>query len=92
MLVIGWLLGGTVGIGTLLFAVLIGPLVHVGAAAAGHGSRSEGAYACRAGAADARSRCWTRQCSRNSGQSLPGLICENRAFFATSIEGYLPAD
>jgi uncharacterized membrane protein YczE len=27
--VIGWLLGGTVGIGTILFAVLIGPLVHV---------------------------------------------------------------
>jgi uncharacterized membrane protein YczE len=29
VLVIGWVLGGTVGIGTLLFAVLIGPLVHV---------------------------------------------------------------
>ncbi len=29
VLVIGWLLGGTVGIGTVLFAVLIGPLVHV---------------------------------------------------------------
>ncbi|KQZ84399.1 hypothetical protein ASD56_10530 [Microbacterium sp. Root166] len=26
---IGWLLGGTVGIGTVLFAFLIGPLVHV---------------------------------------------------------------
>jgi uncharacterized membrane protein YczE len=26
---IGWLLGGTVGIGTVLFALLIGPLVHV---------------------------------------------------------------
>ena len=26
---IGWLLGGTVGIGTVLFAVLIGPLVHL---------------------------------------------------------------
>lgn len=25
----GWLLGGTVGIGTVMFAVLIGPLVHV---------------------------------------------------------------
>ena len=25
----GWLLGGTVGLGTVLFAVLIGPLVHV---------------------------------------------------------------
>lgn len=25
----GWLLGGTVGVGTVLFAVLIGPLVHV---------------------------------------------------------------
>ncbi|MDQ2698018.1 MAG: hypothetical protein M3Y46_04420 [Actinomycetota bacterium] len=29
VLLIGWALGGTVGIGTVLFAVLIGPLVHV---------------------------------------------------------------
>jgi uncharacterized membrane protein YczE len=29
VLVIGWVLGGTVGIGTVLFAVLIGPLVHI---------------------------------------------------------------
>lgn len=29
VLVVGWMLGGTVGIGTILFAVLIGPLVHV---------------------------------------------------------------
>jgi len=29
VLAVGWLLGGTVGIGTVLFAVLIGPLVHV---------------------------------------------------------------
>lgn len=29
VLAIGWALGGTVGIGTVLFAVLIGPLVHV---------------------------------------------------------------
>lgn len=29
VLAVGWLLGGTVGIGTLLFAALIGPLVHV---------------------------------------------------------------
>ncbi|WP_224751599.1 membrane protein YczE [Microbacterium helvum] len=29
VLAIGWVLGGTVGIGTVLFAVLIGPLVHV---------------------------------------------------------------
>lgn len=28
-LVVGWLLGGTVGIGTLAFTVLIGPLVHI---------------------------------------------------------------
>ncbi len=28
VLVVGWLLGGTVGIGTVLFAVSIGPLVH----------------------------------------------------------------
>jgi len=29
VLLIGWVLGGTVGIGTVLFAALIGPLVHV---------------------------------------------------------------
>ena len=29
VLVIGWMLGGTVGIGTILFAALIGPLVHI---------------------------------------------------------------
>lgn len=28
VLALGWLLGGTVGVGTLLFAVAIGPLVH----------------------------------------------------------------
>jgi len=28
VLVIGWLLGGTVGIGTVLYAVTIGPIVH----------------------------------------------------------------
>ncbi|MDQ1216251.1 membrane protein YczE [Microbacterium arborescens] len=29
VLATGWLLGGTVGLGTVLFAVLIGPIVHV---------------------------------------------------------------
>lgn len=29
VLLVGWLLGGTVGLGTVLFALLIGPLVHV---------------------------------------------------------------
>jgi uncharacterized membrane protein YczE len=29
VLVAGWLLGGNVGIGTILFAALIGPLVHI---------------------------------------------------------------
>ena len=29
VLAVGWLLGGTVGIGTLLYAVAIGPLAHV---------------------------------------------------------------
>ncbi|HWM16964.1 MAG TPA: hypothetical protein VNP97_10295 [Microbacterium sp.] len=29
VLAVGWLLGGTVGIGTVLFAALIGPLVHI---------------------------------------------------------------
>lgn len=28
VLVVGWLLGGTVGVGTVLFAVTIGPIVH----------------------------------------------------------------
>ena len=28
VLVVGWLLGGTVGIGTVLYAVAIGPLAH----------------------------------------------------------------
>jgi uncharacterized membrane protein YczE len=29
VLVVGWFLGGTVGIGTVIFALGIGPLVHV---------------------------------------------------------------
>lgn len=29
VLILGWLLGGTVGLGTVLFALTIGPLVHV---------------------------------------------------------------
>jgi hypothetical protein len=29
VLVIGWLLGGNVGFGTLAFALLVGPLVHI---------------------------------------------------------------
>jgi uncharacterized membrane protein YczE len=29
VVVIGWLLGGTVGVGTVLYAVSIGPLAHV---------------------------------------------------------------
>lgn len=29
VLIAGWMLGGTVGVGTVLFAALIGPLVHV---------------------------------------------------------------
>jgi uncharacterized membrane protein YczE len=28
VLLVGWLLGGTVGIGTVLYAVLIGPICH----------------------------------------------------------------
>ena len=28
VLVVGWLLGGTVGIGTVLYAVAIGPIAH----------------------------------------------------------------
>lgn len=29
MLLAGWLLGGTVGVGTVVYAVCIGPLAHV---------------------------------------------------------------
>jgi uncharacterized membrane protein YczE len=29
VLVIGWVLGGTVGVGTVLYALMIGPLVHI---------------------------------------------------------------
>jgi uncharacterized membrane protein YczE len=29
VLAIGWMLGGTVGVGTLLYALAIGPIVHV---------------------------------------------------------------
>ncbi|MEH0109811.1 hypothetical protein V6N00_08825 [Tersicoccus sp. MR15.9] len=29
VLIVGWLLGGTVGIGTVVFAAVVGPLVHV---------------------------------------------------------------
>ena len=29
VLLVGWLLGGTVGVGTVVFAIGIGPLVHV---------------------------------------------------------------
>ncbi|HEV7957830.1 MAG TPA: hypothetical protein VGP11_00055, partial [Acidimicrobiales bacterium] len=29
VLITGWLLGGTVGIGTLAYALLIGPITHV---------------------------------------------------------------
>lgn len=35
VLSVGWLLGGTVGVGTVLFALLIGPAVALGLAAAG---------------------------------------------------------
>jgi len=29
VLVVGWILGGTVGVGTALFAIAIGPIAHV---------------------------------------------------------------
>ena len=45
VLVIGWLLGGTVGIGTVLFALLVGPAVGYGLRLAGRvgGARGAGA-------------------------------------------------
>jgi uncharacterized membrane protein YczE len=51
VLTAGWLLGGTVGIGTVIFAVLIGPLVHGAlplfdlSARETRANRSRGAYA-----------------------------------------------
>ncbi len=42
VLVLGWTLGGTVGIGTVLFAVLIGPSVGYGLRLAGHLGHADG--------------------------------------------------
>ena len=93
VLVVGWLLGGTVGIGTVLFAVLIGPLVHVALPLLD--TRRTPAASSTAGVGDARAlggraapiAARPRQCSRNSGQSLPGVMCACSALFATSIVG-----
>jgi uncharacterized membrane protein YczE len=41
VLVAGWLLGGTVGVGTVLFALLIGPAVGYGLRFSGHIGRSQ---------------------------------------------------
>jgi len=40
VLAVGWLLGGTVGVGTLLYAVAIGPLAHVFVPLFAHGRRT----------------------------------------------------
>jgi len=40
VLAIGWVLGGTVGVGTLLYAVAIGPLAHVFVPLLAHGRRT----------------------------------------------------
>ena len=40
VLVVGWLLGGTVGIGTVLFALAIGPIVHLTLPALDHRRRT----------------------------------------------------
>jgi uncharacterized membrane protein YczE len=42
VLVVGWLLGGTVGIGTVLFALSIGPIVHMTLPAFSHDRRRPG--------------------------------------------------
>jgi hypothetical protein len=42
----GWLMGGTVGIGTVLFAVTIGPIVHVTIPALTRGPRSRKEASC----------------------------------------------
>jgi uncharacterized membrane protein YczE len=42
VLVVGWLLGGTVGIGTVLFALSIGPVVHMTLPAFSHDRRRPG--------------------------------------------------
>lgn len=41
VLAIGWVLGGTVGVGTLLYAAAIGPLAHVFVPLFGHGRTPE---------------------------------------------------
>jgi uncharacterized membrane protein YczE len=41
VLILGWLLGGTVGIGTVLFALMIGPAVGYGLRVAGHIGRTQ---------------------------------------------------
>jgi uncharacterized membrane protein YczE len=41
VLVLGWLLGGTVGVGTVLFALLIGPSVGYGLRLAGRVGRTQ---------------------------------------------------
>jgi len=53
VLVAGWLLGGTVGLGTVLFAVLIGPLVHRALPLFDHRVRTE-RLAARAAAREAQ--------------------------------------
>ncbi len=43
VVLIGWLLGGTVGLGTLLFALMIGPVVAISLNVAGHiGAEEQG--------------------------------------------------
>jgi uncharacterized membrane protein YczE len=43
---VGWLLGGTVGIGTLVYAVAIGPLTHFSIPALAIKSRSASSSIC----------------------------------------------
>ena len=84
---VGWLLGGTVGIGTVLVRGAHRTARARRAAAARHAPRTDAATPVerrRRGATPIGCR---DQCSRNSGQSLPGVIRECSAFFAISIEG-----
>ena len=90
VLVVGWLLGGTVGIGTVLFAVLIGPLVHVAlplldTALALRSARH--ALGRRGRRADATRPVRGASVLAELRPVAAGVICECSALLAISIEG-----
>jgi uncharacterized membrane protein YczE len=72
VLLVGWMLGGTVGIGTVAFALTIGPLAH---AFLRIFDTRRTAPAERPRAAEIPQPA-DSQCSRNVGQSLPARMWE----------------